>query len=88
MLKKFFFLEICGSRGKDFKTLYAITLYDNFDPALESKPFSRGHASYNFGKGLSGLHIYEFRLFSIRCVGVEMKIFEKGSTFDNFILPF
>lgn len=87
MLKKFFFLEICGSRGKDFKT-YAITLYDNFDPALESKPFSRGHASYNFGKGLSGLHIYEFRLFSIRCVEVEMKIFEKGSTFDNFILPF
>lgn len=87
MLKKFF-LEICGSRGKDFKTLYAITLYDNFDPALESKPFFRGHAIYKFDKGLSGLHNYEFRLFSIRCVGVEMKIFEKSSTFDNFILPF
>lgn len=57
-----------GVEKEDFKTLYVLTLYNNFSPAIESKPLHvpRGHVIYNIGRGLHN----EFS-YSYRCVGEE-----------------
>ena len=51
-----------GSREKDFKGNYTLSLYDLYGHTLAQEPLHRGHEIYNFGRPFLGQHYYTLSL--------------------------